>query len=255
MSVVAPHSGERRALEARRERGLGEHAPLDVLRVVEEKFDVPVFITRFDDDKIAGVLLRRPGGDCFVGVNADHHTVRQRFTLAHELGHLYMGHQARVDLANDVFGKGSNREEVEANYFAAEFLAPRATVRAWLEERELVTQATAPSTVAQIALEFGISVPTACIRLERAGAISPKAKSQLLTELTGDDVGALVKRYAAHRFNDSLWTIFQSGAYPRVPRDTTEYATRAHDAGLIDAEEYAAIVPNAPEFDYTDWLS
>ena len=168
MSLLSPHSGERSALAARREHGLDAAGPLDILQIAEEQFDVPVLVDRFDDDKIAGVLLRRPGGDRFVGVNADHHTVRQRFTLAHELGHLHMGHQARVDLASDVFGAGSSPEEMEANYFAAEFLAPRATVRAWLERRDLGDRASEPSTVARLALAFGICVAD-CMLSPRAG--------------------------------------------------------------------------------------
>jgi Zn-dependent peptidase ImmA (M78 family) len=253
VSLPAPHNGEKQALEARRRHGLAETGPLDVLEVAEELFDVPVLVARFGDDKIAGVLLRRAGGDRFVGINADHHTVRQRFTLAHELGHLFMGHQARVDLASDVFGTGSSPEEVEANYFAAEFLAPRAAVRSWLEERDLAPQAEEPSTIAQLALEFGIAFPTACYRLERAGVISSRAKGRLVHELSAS-AQDLVQIYAPHRLMDSLQTVWQSGSYPRVPRKTAAYAAKARAAGLLDDDEYSQIVTAPSEIDYTDWI-
>jgi Zn-dependent peptidase ImmA (M78 family) len=254
MTLPSPHSGERRALEARREHGLASAGPLDILEVAEEQFDVPVLVECFDNDRIAGVLLRRPGGDRFVGVNADHHTVRQRFTLAHELGHLHMGHQARVDLASDVFGTGSSPEEVEANYFAAEFLAPRAIVRAWLEEHDLVDRAAEASTVARLALEFGIALPTACFRLERAGAIGATAKKRLLTDIR-DAAQDLIRQSAPHRLTDSLHMIWRAREYPRAPRQTAVYATRAHGAGLLDDDEYRAIVPTATEIDFNDWIS
>lgn len=254
MSLLSPHSGERSALAARREHGLDAAGPLDILQIAEEQFDVPVLVDRFDDDKIAGVLLRRPGGDRFVGVNADHHTVRQRFTLAHELGHLHMGHQARVDLASDVFGAGSSLEEVEANYFAAEFLAPRATVRAWLERRDLGDRASEPSTVAQLALAFGVSLPTACFRLERAGLIRSSEKRRLLAEVSANPQ-LLIKQHAPHRLVDGLHAIWLRRGYPRIPRQTAVYAAQALGGGLLDDDEYAAIVPNALEIDFHDWIS
>jgi Zn-dependent peptidase ImmA (M78 family) len=254
VSFPAPHAGEIKALEARREQGLGDARGLDILDVVEERFDVPVLVERFNDDMIAGVLLRRAGGDRFVGVNADHHTIRQRFTLAHELGHLQMGHQARVDLAVDVFGPGRNAEEVEANYFAAEFLAPRAAVRAWLEEHGLVDRAGDASTVAQLALEFGIAFAAACFRLERAGVISTPAKKRLMKELAAAGP-MLARRYAAHRLVDGLYALWRADDYPRVPRQTAAYAAQARDAGLLDDDEYGAIVPASYEIDVNDWMA
>ena len=254
MTLPSPRSGERKALEARREHGLADAGPMDILEVAEERFDVPVLVEHFMDDRIAGVLLRRPGGDSFVGVNADHHTVRQRFTLAHEIGHLHMGHQARVDLASDVFGAGSTPEEIEANYFAAEFLTPRAIVRAWLEEHDLLARAAEASTVARLALEFGIALPTACFRLERAGALSSSAKKRLVIEVR-DAAQDLIRQNAPHRLTDSLHMIWRGGEYPRAPRQTTVYAAQAHLAGLLDDDEYRAIVPTATEIDFNDWLS
>lgn len=43
---------------------------------------------------------------------------RLNFTLAHEIGHIYLGHQADGDL-----------EEIEANFFAAELLMPEPVLR------------------------------------------------------------------------------------------------------------------------------
>lgn len=51
---------------------------------------------------------------------------RQRFTLAHELGHLLAGDDHGVHLDEDVFAKGQQRDtsELRANAFAASFLMP-----------------------------------------------------------------------------------------------------------------------------------
>ena len=65
-------------------------------------------------------------------LNRDHGRERQRFTIAHELGHLLL-HQytsphadrvQRVQFRDSTSAQGTDREEIEANQFAAELLMP-----------------------------------------------------------------------------------------------------------------------------------
>ena len=91
-----------------------------------------------DDPGLSGFLLRRPAPEgVVIGVNAGHPPVRQRFTVAHELGHLLLhrGQQFHVDRGGmRVFRRdgesaaGTNHAEIEANVFAAELLMPVAFV-------------------------------------------------------------------------------------------------------------------------------
>lgn len=69
-------------------------------------------------------------------VNRANADVRKRFTIAHELGHALM-HRYTKPHADSRFGvrfrdrrssDGTDREEIEANQFAAELLMPEATV-------------------------------------------------------------------------------------------------------------------------------
>lgn len=57
---------------------------------------------------------------------------RQRFTLAHELGHLLAGDDQEIHIDEDVFGPASRKgtSEVRANAFAAAFLMPEDELRA-----------------------------------------------------------------------------------------------------------------------------
>lgn len=59
---------------------------LDLLEAIEANVGVPVLIDRFNDAKVAGVLLRQADGEDFIAVNADHLPVPQRFTLAESDG-------------------------------------------------------------------------------------------------------------------------------------------------------------------------
>lgn len=86
--------------------------------------------------EISGVLVR-DGDSIVIGVNARDDLLRQRFTIAHELGHLRLhpGRPLHVDrsvLINSRMsgerGRGKG-EEREANWFAAELLMPERLLR------------------------------------------------------------------------------------------------------------------------------
>ena len=91
-------------------------------------------------DDVSGMLLPLPDESgqrkWSIVVNVDHAEVRRRFTIAHELGHLLM-HRYTVPHADGRFvvrfrnaksATGSDRQEIEANQFAAELLMPELLV-------------------------------------------------------------------------------------------------------------------------------
>jgi Zn-dependent peptidase ImmA (M78 family) len=91
-------------------------------------------------DEISGVLvpLASPlrGKVWTIVYNSHHSRVRQRFTIAHELGHLLLhsftvphaDHGFKLRFRNAESSEGSVLEEIEANQFAAELLMPRELV-------------------------------------------------------------------------------------------------------------------------------
>jgi Zn-dependent peptidase ImmA (M78 family) len=82
------------------------------------------------EGELAGMLIR-DHGRCIIGINSNHHTNRQRFTIAHEIGHLIL-HDIQVHIDRDfrVLRRDANSSlaidhlEIEANRFAAELLMP-----------------------------------------------------------------------------------------------------------------------------------
>lgn len=73
--------------------------------------------------------FRSFNGQYIIGINAKHHRKRQRFTLAHELGHFYL-HRGKekenVAFEDEVFYRIENSSSIEyaANEFAARLLIP-----------------------------------------------------------------------------------------------------------------------------------
>lgn len=73
---------------------------------------------------------------------ASHNPARQRFTLAHELGHLLAGDDQGVHLDRDVYDKSQAKDptEMRANAFASAFLMPEHTLRGAVGSTGLTNQ-------------------------------------------------------------------------------------------------------------------
>jgi Zn-dependent peptidase ImmA (M78 family) len=130
-------------------------------------------------DDVSGMLLRR-GEEKVIGVNQAHADVRQRFTVAHELGHLLL-HRGRplildagtsVNFRDKVSSMATDREEMEANRFAAALLAPEAMVRRAAREAQF---ATVTALVTDLSKRFGMSDTAMNYRLLNLGIISDPA--------------------------------------------------------------------------------
>jgi Zn-dependent peptidase ImmA (M78 family) len=94
-------------------------------------------------------LVAHEGGQALIGVNMLHSKPRQRFTIAHELGHLNLGHlegsreheihvdrDFKVMLRDSKSSEASDPAEIQANAYAAELLMPTSML---LKEHELNT--------------------------------------------------------------------------------------------------------------------
>jgi len=95
-------------------------------------------------DDLSGLLVRHPSFDKpVIGVNSLHARVRQRFTIAHEIGHfllhkkaeVYVDRQFSVSFRNSDSSSAEHRNEIQANRFAAELLMPASFLRTELGER------------------------------------------------------------------------------------------------------------------------
>ncbi|MBL9170653.1 MAG: ImmA/IrrE family metallo-endopeptidase [Verrucomicrobiales bacterium] len=148
-------------------------APVDVEKIAAE-LGIAVRRTPTDDD-ISGFLLHQTDSEVVIGVNTLHHPNRQRFTIAHELGH-YVLHQydevhvdrAVVRLRSGESSSGENPDEVEANRFAAELLMPENFIRLELSKMTFVDFSD-ERRMQQFAKQFGVSVQAMSRRIVDLG--------------------------------------------------------------------------------------
>lgn len=120
----------------------------------------------------SGVLVVENGRG-LIGYNASHSTVRQRFTIAHEIGHYVLhvkSRQQRLFVDKSVFKRdddsstGNDAEEVEANKFAAALLMPAVLVRSEIAKQGLDLDD--EEDVATLARRFNVSAAAMSFRLE-----------------------------------------------------------------------------------------
>ncbi len=121
-------------------------------------------------------LIGRHGDRVIIGVNALHPAVRQRFTIAHEIGHMLL--HADQPLIIDQSGGaiiGTRQEgddsprEIEANAFAASLLMPADWVKKELKRRQLPNADDNDAAVSSLARTFGVSQQAMMYRLVNLG--------------------------------------------------------------------------------------
>lgn len=127
-------------------------------------------------DEITGVLIVAPDGPRFC-INRQQSAYRQRFVLAHLLGHVQLGHRlpagehVHVDTRFEAYRDerkytAPERQQFEANVFAATVLMPSRMLRAHIDA--LPRRPLADEDIQALAGAFGVTVQGMMIRLQRA---------------------------------------------------------------------------------------
>lgn len=130
-----------------------------------------VEIRLFDLKADVSGILYRDGDRRIIVVNKEHSTERQRFTIAHELGHLmlhkgqpvHVDEGFRINLRDRRSATAEDVEEVEANAFAADLLMPAKWLRADVEQQfiDLADDA----AMSALAKRYGVSTQAMAYRL------------------------------------------------------------------------------------------
>jgi len=146
---------------------------------IAQKLGATVTYQPFDSkDNLSGVLFKEQN-NIKIAVNSSDPPARQRFTIAHECGHLVLKHKGDIFVDQTIrlqrdgnSGLAADPLEIEANGFAAELLMPRNWVLKEFEKR--VTPNIKPEAlVRELAKAFEVSPKAMEYRLENLGLLSP----------------------------------------------------------------------------------
>lgn len=151
--------------------GSVDQAPVPV-EVLAERAGAVIRYEPFEG-QLSGMLYRSDDG-AVIGVNSLHPAVRQRFSIAHEIGHLLLhGPELHVDEHAFVAfrdlesSKASDPAEIEANQFAAALLMPADLLMKSIGE--LGSNPDVSDAIRVLAQRFQVSQEAMTIRLSKLG--------------------------------------------------------------------------------------
>ncbi len=130
--------------------------PIDVIGIAK-KLGYKVFEFDFSNNNISGVIDKEEKS---ITINKSQSYKRKLFTIAHEIGHLCLGHKAVVDYR--LFTSNYDREEYQANLFASMLIMPKEEVaKAWRKHKSLE----------KLSDKFEVSKSAVAIRLLNLGLL------------------------------------------------------------------------------------
>lgn len=218
------HSALRRVVEAGR-----SSVVVDLAALLEEVFGVDVCLTELG----AGVdgLAASSGDARVILASLTPVPYRQRFTLAHELGHLLAGDDQGLHVDEDIFGAASKRGlgEMRASAFAAAFLMPEG------ELRDSVGAGFDRDSFARLAMRLHVS----------PGALSYRLTSlRLLDEMAATELRSMSAKEAARRAGraSQLAEATTYSGTARVPAALAADLLAAYVDGRATLRPYAALM-------------
>lgn len=219
----AETSGQRLADNAREEFGLGVAPVSDLAELLESTVGVDVAFLHMPDGHDALTRKNPLSGDIIVAVATTGLPERQRFSLAHELGHI---------LADDLHDSletvhAPSAAETRAHAFARHFLAPLSGVK------RLAVHKKGLDLVSDVIRHFGVSPQVALIQLRELGV-----DRSTLDEAQGHSAAWFATRFGWDADRSSEVALAEK---MRPPRSIVAAATTAYEAAKIDAAMLARV--------------
>jgi Zn-dependent peptidase ImmA (M78 family) len=225
--LTAEKEGSESAARFRKDHHLGVQPLGDLLEVIEQATGVDVAVLEAGLDE-HGLTMRDPArGTVFIGVARTRNPMRQRSTLAHELGHVLFEDWVDSDTGD---WRDRGPAEIRADAFARHLLIPVEGLREFIGARSPVGL----STLSAVVQRFLVSPQIATIALRQAGYIDDATKQEWMT---------LSAPQLAARFG---WTdqyqVLQAGSdRRRAPQRLLARAITGYEEGVLSAQAMATL--------------
>lgn len=183
----------------------------------------------------------------------------QRFTLAHELGHILLGHQLSLDRTIEFAGRNAPAsrpaEEVAADTFASELLGPKQLVLKSAQRHGWTKQKLHQSeNVYQLSLRLGISYQAACWGLVTSDVLTRAEAGRLQTEPVKERKHALAPAELITNSWANVWkltradtgTFLEAGPDDLFAVHVQDHASAGYLWQLVETGTTAEIVDERP---------
>lgn len=214
---------QQKAQEFRIQNGLGSQPIYDLIRLIELSTGCDVAVLDVPEDD-HGLTMSDPDRDTtFIGVARTMNPMRQRSTLAHELGHiLFEDHTVEL-------GK-RDRQEIRADAFARHLLIPHQAVKAFLGEGDHCSL----HSLSSVVQHFLVSPQMAAIAMRDA---------KIIDQETVNSWKVITTPHLATQFgwSEVYATLQETSNRIRPPQKLIARAISAYADGLISAQVIATL--------------
>lgn len=244
---------------------IGARTSFDIIGTVTER-NIPLAFRPLD--RLWGASITGGNEERGIIVTTKLERPVQRFTIAHELGHVLLGHQPSFDETIGFAGRNSPQSrpahEAAADTFASEILAPKSLVLATAKRhRWTQTKLHQAANIYQLSLRLGISYEAACWALTTWEVLTRPEASDLRHASIESLKRALVpEALITNRWAD-VWalsaadnaTFLEAGPEDLFVVHVQDNASAGYVWRLVDANAEAEILderPSIPKKSYGD---
>jgi transcriptional regulator with XRE-family HTH domain len=232
LSGADHQQGEELSVRVRAAMGIGDDdLPYDLAALaalLEQRLGVDVGFEPLPDG-LDGLSAGR-GGFRLALVSSGISATRQRFTLAHEIGHLAAGDSQDLHVDESVFGRKAP-DETRANAFAASFLMPATAIR-----ESVPYGFVSEELVAQLLGRYGVSLDALAFRLHNIGVVDAAGR---------DRIRSMSSNRIALRSGRA--SDLQARGDRRVPGNLLQRTIEAYAQGKISIRPLANLLSVSPE--------
>ena len=230
----------------------GARTSFDVIGAVMAR-DIPLLFRPLDRLWGAFITANEDGRGIIVSTRLG--LPAQRLTVAHELGHLMLGHRMSLDETIGFAGRNATTsrspEEAAADTFASELLAPKRLLVAsarrhgWTKD-----ELHRPETIYQFSLRLGITYEAACWALVTCEVLTRPEAARLQAATVEDLKRALAPATLIANSRTDVWTLTAADTGTFVEADPDDlFAVHVQDHPstgylwhLVDATAEAEVV-------------
>ncbi|MFI5503470.1 helix-turn-helix domain-containing protein [Nocardia asteroides] len=211
--------------------GIEFRSSADYLDGLESTFGADICIVEIGPDQEFDGLAVSADDVKLIVLTAGAVPARQRFTLAHELGHLLAGDDQGVHLDEDIFAKAQRRSpsEQRANAFAAAFLMPEQVLR-----ENVAAKGFEPEVFAALACDLVVSPAALAYRMLDLRLIDSGLCDEF-RRLTAAKAATLADRSAEYS------KLVIAARTPRPPGLLVRDTYAAYEQGVATLRPYATL--------------
>jgi Zn-dependent peptidase ImmA (M78 family) len=159
------------AMSLRKQFGEDIYSPIDIFSILHSNEDLTIIYYPMSS-RISGICIRE-GNNKLISINSSSTYGRQRFTLAHELYHLFFHEDFKSIVSSADLEENKDPQEKEADMFASYFLAPYESLDDFIKNKlGKARQSLVVNDIVKIEQHYGFSRQATLWRLIRDGYMS-----------------------------------------------------------------------------------